>query len=231
MQPVGHLAPHEAAAEAVKTYLRLYRGRVVTDGEMLAALLPERFSGAANILDYQRYVIERLVAENAALKAERDGLRSTSKRAALMREGVRRLLLELIDARSFEEAVAIVVGAAPALQADAVSLGVECDARVELGRRGLCLLPSGFVQTVLAREAAGALMAGGAYPSLFGDAGAMQSVAIFRLRLGAKAPPALLALGAHGADRFSDDGETREIAYFARALERTIRAWLDLPKG
>ena len=101
MHRAENLAPDEAAAEAVKTYLRLYRGRVVEDTEMLAALLPERFSGSLNVSDYQRFVIERLMTENAQLKAERDGLRRTTDRAALMREGVKKLVLDLMDAGSF----------------------------------------------------------------------------------------------------------------------------------
>ena len=123
------------------------------------------------------------------------------------------------------------MGAAAALQADAVSIGVESDAAVRLGQKGICLLPQGFIGALLAREAAGALMNAGAYPALFASAGPMQSVAIFRLRIGPKAPPALFALGAGQPERFSDEAETREIAYFVRALERTIRAWLDLPRN
>ena len=231
MHPAENRAPDEAVAEAIKAYLRLYKGRVTGDAELLAALLPERFGDAPNISDYQRFVIDRLIADNAMLKCERDGLRRTSDRAALMREGVKKLVLDLIEARSFEEAAAIAVGAAATLQADAVSIGVESDATVKLSQKGICLLPPGFIGALLAREAAGALMNAGAYPALFAGAGPMQSVAIFRLKIGPKAPPALFALGARASDRFSDEGETREIAYFVRALERSIRAWLDLPKS
>ncbi len=231
MNRAESLAPDEAAAQAVKAYLRLYKGRVVDDAELLAALLPERFGETPNISDYQRFVIDRLVAENAILKSERDGLRRTSDRAALMRAGVRKLILDLIEARSFEETAAIAIGAAATLQADAVSIAIESGAAIQLGRKGICLLPPGFVGALLARDAAGALLNAGEYPLIFADAGAMQSVAIFRLGIGPKAPPALFALGARLPERFSDEGETREIAYFVRALERSIRAWLDLPKN
>lgn len=56
------------AEEAVRAYIRMNRARLAADGALLAMLLPERFSGEAH--DLQRHVIERLRAENAALKAK-----------------------------------------------------------------------------------------------------------------------------------------------------------------
>ena len=65
-----------AAAEAVKTYIRMNRARLAEDGELLALLLPERFE-TGEVRDLQRFVIDRLSAENAALRAERDALMAT----------------------------------------------------------------------------------------------------------------------------------------------------------
>jgi len=57
------------AEEAVRAYLRMNRARLAADGALLALLLPERF-GEAGVHDLQRHVIEKLKAENAALKAK-----------------------------------------------------------------------------------------------------------------------------------------------------------------
>jgi uncharacterized protein YigA (DUF484 family) len=66
-ESAGALAPQ--AEEAVRNYIRLNRKRLAADGELLAMLLPERFAdGEAH--DLQRHVIERLRAENAALKSK-----------------------------------------------------------------------------------------------------------------------------------------------------------------
>ena len=57
------------AEEAVKAYLRMNRERLSADPSFLSLLMPERFAeGEAH--DLQRYVIEKLKAENAALKAK-----------------------------------------------------------------------------------------------------------------------------------------------------------------
>src|SRR5580765_7754379 len=93
--------PTEAAEQAVKAYLRMHREKLSADGELLSLLLPDRFDKTpGEVRDLQRFIIERLTAENTALKAERDGLRASQDRRSLLGEGVRRYVLDLIDARS-----------------------------------------------------------------------------------------------------------------------------------
>ena len=94
----------EAAADAIKAYVRLNRKRLAGDGELLALLVPERVD-LGDARDFQRFVIDRLTAENIALKAERDGLKASQHASARLGEGVRRFVLDLLDARSFAEGV------------------------------------------------------------------------------------------------------------------------------
>ena len=54
------------------------------------------------------------------------------------------------------------------------------------------------------------------------------SLAAYRLRIGRLA--ALYVLGAAAEGRFEERECEADLGYFARALERAIRAWLDLPK-
>src|SRR5207248_1160509 len=99
-------APAEAAAEAVKAYIRMNRARLARDGELLALLLPERFPNE-DVRDLQRAIIEKIANENAGLRAERDRLRHARERASQLGSGVRQAVLDLVDARSFEEAIAV----------------------------------------------------------------------------------------------------------------------------
>jgi len=71
-----NLAPE--ADEAVRAYIRMNRARLAADGSLLAALLPERLDGA-NVHDLQRYVIDRLRGENAALKAKLEAVERAVK--------------------------------------------------------------------------------------------------------------------------------------------------------
>ena len=118
--------PVRAAADAVKAYIRMHRGQLAADGELLALLLPERV-GLGEARDLQRFIIEKLAAENAALKAERAALLGRQSASVRLGEGVRRFVLDLIDARSFAEAISLTLAAAPAFGADRAAICVEAD--------------------------------------------------------------------------------------------------------
>jgi hypothetical protein len=66
------------ADEAVRAYIRLNRERLAQDGSFLVALLPERFTGGA-VHDIQRHIIDRLRAENAALKTKLEAVERAVK--------------------------------------------------------------------------------------------------------------------------------------------------------
>jgi len=221
-------SPAAAAAEAVKTYIKMNRARLAEDGELLALLLPERFE-AGEVRDLQRFVIDRLSAENASLRAERDALMATRATAARLGDGARRVILDLIDARSFEEAIAAVTGAASAFGADCAALCVEGEGMASAAE-GVRLIPPGTVNAVLGADGSGAILSGGGRILLGANGGDCKSLAAFRLRIGRDTPPAIYVLGARIEARFEGEDAVADLSFFARALERAIRAWLDLPK-
>jgi uncharacterized protein YigA (DUF484 family) len=216
------------AAEAVKTYIRMNRAKLAADGELLALLLPERFE-AGEVRDLQRFVIERLSTENAGLRAERDALMATRASAVRLGDGARRVILDLIDARSFEEAIAVVTGAASAFGADCAALCVEGEG-VASNAEGVRLIPPGTVNAVLGVEGSGAILSGGGRVLFGPHGGDCKSLAAFRLRIGRTTPAAIYVLGARAENRFEGEETVSDLSFFARALERAIRAWLDLPK-
>jgi uncharacterized protein YigA (DUF484 family) len=220
--------PAVAAAEAVKAYIRMNRGKLAADGELLALLLPER-ADLGDVRDFQRFVIDRLAAENAKLKAERDGLLGVQSASVRMGEGVRRFVLDLIDARSFAEAIAVVIAAAPSFGADRAAICVEGGTGPEKTRtEGVRLIPPGTTEAVLGRDGTGAILSGGGELLLGGTE--FKSLAAFRVKIGRDAPAALFVLGAVRDGAFEDEDKATDLRFAARALERAIRAWLDLPK-
>jgi uncharacterized protein YigA (DUF484 family) len=218
-----------SAEEAVKAYIRMHRDTLAANGELLALLVPERFA-KGEVRDMQRFVIERLSSENASLRAERDGLAASHKRGTLLGEGVRGYVLDLIDARSFSEAIAVAIAAAPAFGADRAAFCVEGeDGAAPTGTEGVRLIAPGTAMAVLGGEA-GAILSGGG-EILLGPSGARcKSLAAFRLKIGRDTPSALYVLGAVDPGRFEGAETESDLRYFAQALERAIRAWLDLPK-
>jgi uncharacterized protein YigA (DUF484 family) len=223
-------APAEAAAQAVKAYIRMNRAKLAADGELLALLLPERFR-TGEVRDLQRFVIERLTTENAALRAERDGLRGAHAQVALLGEGVRRATLDLIDARSFEEAIAVATSSAGAFGADRAALCVEGEEEAApTGTKGVRLIAPGTIAAVLGCDGMGAILSGGGDVLLGPGGGECKSLAAFRLKIGCETPGALYVLGATAEGRFESKETEADLGFFARALERAIRAWLDLPR-
>lgn len=65
------------ADDAVRAYIRMNRARLAADGSFLAMLLPERFGGEVH--DMQRFVVEKLRAENAALKSKLEAVERAVK--------------------------------------------------------------------------------------------------------------------------------------------------------
>lgn len=221
-------SPAEAAAEAVKAYIRLNREKLSADGELLALLLPERFR-EVGVGDLQRHVIERLRAENASLRSERDGLSCARERVVQLGEGVKAVVLDLLDARTFEEAIRIAVNAAAEFGADHAALCVEGEGTAPKNCEGVRLIAPGRAMAVLGRESNSAVLGSGGALLLGTSGRECRSVAVFRLRVGRNAPALIYVLGTREAGRFEGD-EQADVAFFARALERSIRSWLDLPR-
>jgi uncharacterized protein len=229
----GQATPVEpvlAAADAVKAYIRMHRGQLASDGELLALLLPER-PDLGEARDLQRFIIEKLAAENAALKAEREALLGRQSASVRLGQGVRRFVLDLIDARSFAEAIALTLAAAPAFGADRTAICVEADGGASPTRtEGVRLIPEGTTEAVLGRDGSGAILSGGGEMLLGGGGQDCRSLAAFRLKIGHEAPPALWVLGAVASGAFDGDDLAQDLRFAARALERAIRAWLALPR-
>jgi uncharacterized protein YigA (DUF484 family) len=220
--------PVQAAADAVKTYIRLHREQLACDGELLALLVPERFAGQP-VGDLQRHIIEKLREQNGRLRAERDLLQGAQERSLKLGDAVKERVLELLDARSFHEAIAIAVNAAGAFGADRAALCVEGDGAAPKNCEGVRMIAPGTATALLQEETPCAVLKGGG-AALLGPAGKeCRSIAIFRVKVSRDTPAALYVLGAREAGRFEGEEET-DLCYFARALERSIRAWLDLPR-
>jgi len=221
-------APAEAAAEAVKAYIRMNRARLARDGELLALLLPERFANHG-VRDLQRHIIEKIAGENASLRAERDRLKIARALGVQLGEGVRQGVLDLVGARSFEEVIQVAKSSAQLFGAHRAAICVEGEESARpKGSTGVRLIGPGLAAAVLGRDGREVVLSGGGTLLLGAGGAECRSIAAFRLTIGD--PAALYVLGAREPRRFESEHQLADIAFFARALERAIRAWLDLPK-
>jgi uncharacterized protein len=119
------------------------------------------------------------------------------------------------------------------LDADVATIGVESaePMKPKLRNQGVQILKPGTVEelfgpdrdVLLFEEIEGD-------PMLFGDgAGLVRSAALLRLRVSAKSPAGLLAIGTRAAGRFHVAQGTELLNFLGRAVAITIAQWLDLP--
>ena len=223
------LSTEQAALDAVKAFVRMHRARLAADGELLALLMPERVFGPT-ISDMQRFALEKLAAEARTLRLERDALKRIHDRKANLSEVLRRAVLDLIGAGGLAEVLAVARAAAPGFGAEIAAFCVETAAVAPVpAHEAIRAVPPGTVNAVVGPEGMGAILSGGG-ELLFGRTG-YRSIAAFRLRIGHHTPQALFVLGSLAEGRFEGRICEADLGYFARALERAIRAWLDLPKS
>jgi len=200
--------------------------------DSLSAASPEHEDGVVNL---HRYLVERLRQQLADARRAHDSLIAIGRANLTIQARVHRAVLALLSARSFEHLIeTVATDLAVILDLDAVALGVE-QGKEELPRvrlDGLVQLKPGTVDELIGRGRTVTLAdRTNGQGALFGAAASLiSSQALIRLQVSRKTPPALLALGSRRAKQFHEGQRTELLTFLARALERSIRAWLNLPE-
>jgi hypothetical protein len=235
LQPQRPALPaHTIAATEVAAYLRQHPDFLVEHADLLDVLTPPTMRRGERVVDMQHFMLERLRAEIARLKAQQRTLIATT-RANLASQGrIHAAVLTLVGAQGFEQLIQIVTtDLAVLLDADVVTIGVEQigSARPHLHHHGVQILDAGTVEAMLGPDRDVAFYAEmNGDPKLFGDgAGLVRSAALLRLSVSVSAPPGLLCIGTRRAGKFHPGLGTELLGFLARALGLTIAAWLDLP--
>ena len=225
------------AAAQVVGYLKSHPDFLVRHPELAEVLAPpgrDQGDGGDGIVDLQRYMVERLRGEVAAMAESRDKLVTVGRTNLAAQARVHQAVLALLEARSFEHLIeTATTDLAVMLDLDAVAVGVEQATEdmppVRLG--GIFQLEPGTVDAEIGPGRAIMLREDiDGDPAVFGAAaGLIRSEALIRLEISRKTPPALLALGSRKAEQFHPGQGTELMSFLAQALALSIRAWLNLP--
>lgn len=243
-------APKRANRRPGQALVRI--GDPLTAGEVTAFLEqhPEFFAEHPDLLDsmqapaaengdgvvnLQRFLVERLRQQLADARLAHDNLIAIGRANLTIQARVHRAVLALLSARSFEHLIeTVATDLALILDLDAVSLGVEqgVEELPPVRLDGLVQLEPGTVDALIGRGRTVTLVdRTDGQTALFGAAASLiSSQALIRLQVSRKTPPALLALGSRRAKQFHEGQRTELLTFLARALERRIRAWLNLPE-
>lgn len=233
-KPTAEEAGARLTEEQVAVYLRRHPDFLERHPELLDLLQPPaRRHDGDNVADLQHFMIHRLRDRIESVESDRRELISTTRGNLSSQARVHEAVLDLINARSFEQFIEILTSDLVAkLHLDVVALCVENDRpEVPRTRAGIRFLPSGYVDSVLGAGETVLLRAEvDADRRIYGNgAGLVASEALLRIEIGPQAPTGLLALGARSPGHFTPGQGTELLSFLAGVIESTARAWLDLP--
>ncbi len=231
--PLGVPAQPPLADEQVADYLRRHRDFLQRHPELIAELMPPAHAGGRAVVDLQHYLIDRLRGELVTLRRMHDETVTAARANISGQQRVHNAVIDLMNAPSFEHFVeAITTDLALTLDIDAVSLCVE-NARPNQPRTksGVRFLAVGAIDALMGDGRHTLLRSAiAAEKMLYGPAAPLiKSDALLRLSVGSDAPAGLLALGSREPDRYRPGQGTELLAFLAKTIESTARAWLDLP--
>lgn len=227
-------APKTTDAQ-VAAYLRRHPDFLQRNPELLDAMAPPGRDKGDGVIDLQQVMVERLRGELGETQRQRDELLAMGRGNLASQARIHKVVLDLLAARSFERLIeTVTTDLAIALDLDIVALCVERpgDGAPTPPVAGVKCLEPGSVEAIfgpgrsilLRSEVSGD-------PEVFGSAaGLVASEAMMRLTISSATPPALLAFGARQSDHFYDGQGTELLVFLAQAIERLIRAWLELPE-
>ncbi len=228
------LAPALAEADVV-AWLKEHPDLLSRHPDLCEALLPPgRSQGGDNVVDLQRFMVQRLQGELTRVSHVGSEILDASRQNLSATQRVHDAVLALLEADTFEHLIHIATQDwTDRLEVDAISLCVEGDPKrmTDIVTSGVFVLPQGAIDTLL-----------GGLPALVRDhceaaewlygpaANLIRSDALARLDFGPTAPRAMLALGAREADKFQPNQGTELLQFLAGVLGRCVRSWLDLPQ-
>lgn len=218
----------------VLAYLSAHPEFLAEYADLLAPLLHAERESGDRVVDLQRFMVERLKGRTRELENERDQMVALSRLNLKSQTRVHRAVLAFMNAPSFEHLIeATTVDLPVFLGLDVASLCIEATANpTPRGEaRGVRVLEPGAVDALLG-PARDMLLRPNVHGerAIFGSgASLVRSDALLRLKFSPASPVGLLALGSRKENRFHPGQGTELLGFLARAIELSIRAWLDLP--
>src|SRR5690606_28811422 len=174
--------------------------------------------------------------QTCALRAAHQDLVAISRSNLSSQSRIHAGVLSLLGARSFGHLIDIITNElSHTLGCEAVTLCVEGDGHTlpRAIRAGLFVLRPGEIDALLGPGNDVLLRGPNAREGVdlvFGPAaGLIRSDALLRLKVSRAAPLGLLGLGSRREEDFAPQQGTELLTFLARAVEHSIRVWLDLP--
>ncbi len=230
-QPIAQA--DEGIEAAIMAYLVEHPDFVERHPALLRTLTPPSVDRGNGVVDFQRFMVARLQGDLDQLNLENTALIHTARANAHSQSRIHSAALALIEARSLGQLLEVLTGdLMDLLDVDVIAMVVESNG-VDLphvAASGIRIVEPGAVDGWLGRR--DVLLQGGVAgdPVIYGPgAGLIQSEALLRLNISSRTPEGLVAFGSRDPELFQEGQGTELIAFLGGAIERLLRAWLDLP--
>ncbi|MGF7210392.1 hypothetical protein GGE65_004999 [Skermanella aerolata] len=221
-------------AEDVAAYLREHPDFLNQHADLVQHLTPPAMSHGNGVADFQYFMVERLRGELGRLKDQQRELISTTRANINNQNRIHAAVLFLLDARTFEQLIqTITTDLAVLLDLDVAALAVEANGaeKPHVHTTGVRVVESGTVDGWLGKRDVMLYSDLNGDPAIFGAAaGLVRSQALIRIQVSEDTPAGLLAFGSRDPEMFHSGQGTELVCFLARVIERSIRAWLDLPE-
>ena len=213
----------------VIAYLERNLDFLAENPDLLRRLTPPDRHENDQVVDMQRFMVDRLQAQLDQMNDNQSELIETTRSNMSSQAQIHRAVLSLLDATDFEHLVHIAThDLSQILDIDVVTLCIEPGgAAPDLSGKGIYILQPGTVDSllgdgrdILLRETISES------DTIFGPAAALvQSDARVRLDLEDFSPAAMLALGSREPSRFHPGQGTELLSFMAEALRKCILLW------
>jgi len=228
--PDAALAPD---AGAVKEALRARPELLTDDPDLLHAIASASADPAAgDVVDFQQFARDKLAEENRALRRAVEDLKDLASANHATQQKVLQAALALWSARGSDDVFETIRDRLPGvLGVEAVVLAVESEARDGAADGRLVLLQPGDAERLIGSPAGAVLRpCANASPALYGAlAPHIASEALVRLSFARGAADGVLAFGSRDPQAFRSGQGVDLLTFLARAAERSLALWLDLP--
>ncbi|HTJ63582.1 MAG TPA: DUF484 family protein [Alphaproteobacteria bacterium] len=230
----GAAPPVEAETEAaIADYLMLHPDFVQRHPALLRVLTPPAIDHGKGVVDFQRYMVARLQDDLDRVNQENTALIHTARANAHSQGRIQAAVLALLEARSLGQMLEVLTGdLMDVLDVDVIAMVVESNGNdlPHVAASGIRIVEPGAVDGWLAgREV---VLRGNAEgdPGIYGPgAGLIKSEALLKLTISSRTPVGLVAFGSRDPELFQEGQGTELIGFLGAALERLLRAWLELP--
>jgi uncharacterized protein YigA (DUF484 family) len=221
------------SASDVADYLAKNPNFLSDHPELVEVLVPPSERTERNVLDMQRFMVERMQRTLGQVKARQGEIVEATRSNLSSLSRIHAAVLALYEPSTFHHLIDVITtDVAEILEVDVVTICVE-SVDAEPGKlastSGVIVLEPGTVDALIGRGKAATLRDElDSENVVFGGASTLvKSDALARLAVGQKVPPALLAMGSRNKDRFTPSQGTDLLTFLGSAMSHRMREWLE----